>query len=78
MIEIKFSYMWSNGKRWIDKRYTLDQIEQGYPFDDFSNEPLLRSFKLKDSHREHSDPDMCDLMDDLWMARKKLEERHTK
>ena len=47
MREIKFSYMWSNGKLWLDKRYTLEQIEAGDQYDDFSNEPLLLSFELK-------------------------------
>lgn len=47
MRELKFSYMWSDGKSWKDLRYTLDQIGNGEPFEYFDNEPLLRKFKLK-------------------------------
>lgn len=47
--EIKFSFMWQHQEtgRWLDKRYTLDEIIGGDPYDDMSDSPLLRNFVHK-------------------------------
>ena len=47
MREVKFSYMWHNGKRWLDLIYTLEQIQNGEAYEYFENEPLLKSFVHK-------------------------------
>lgn len=46
MREHKYSYMWTDGKTWMDLKYTLEQIEGGKPYDDMSDQPLLRKFRL--------------------------------
>lgn len=47
MREIKFSCMWSDGKEWVDLRYTLDEMCNGKHWDDFSDRPLLKKFVHK-------------------------------
>ena len=44
--ETKFSFMWQHQKsgKWMDLRYTLDQVIAGDPYDDMSDNPLLRSY----------------------------------
>jgi hypothetical protein len=44
MNEIKFSCMWSDGKSWMDLRYTLDEMCNGKHWDDFSDQPMLKKF----------------------------------
>lgn len=44
--EIKFKYIWGNGKDFIVKIFNLDQIQNGEPFDVLENEPLLKNYKL--------------------------------
>jgi len=45
--EIKFSYMWTNGKTWMDLRYTLEEMENGDHWEDMSDQPMLKKFKLE-------------------------------
>lgn len=47
MRDIKFSCMWFNGSRWMDLRYTLEEMESGLHWDAMSDQPLLRKFVLK-------------------------------
>ncbi len=47
MREIKFGCMWSDGKRWMELRYTLDQMENGEHFEDLADMPMLKKFVLK-------------------------------
>ena len=46
MREIKFSFMWQHQEtgRWLDKRYTLESIIAGDPYEEFSDEPLYRGY----------------------------------
>ena len=46
MREIKFSFMWQHQKAgtWLDKRYTLDEIIGGDPYDDMSDCSFLRPY----------------------------------
>jgi hypothetical protein len=46
MREIKFSFMWQHQEtgRWMDKRYALEQIIAGDPYDDFSDQPFLKRY----------------------------------
>lgn len=46
MREIKFEYVYSNGKDFIKESFTLNEIENGDPFDVMSDSPLLRDYKL--------------------------------
>ena len=45
MREIKFRYTYSDGKSLFHKFFTLDEIEQGLPFDVLCDSPLLQSYK---------------------------------
>lgn len=47
MREYKFSYMWSDGKTWMDLRYDLAQIVNGEPYEAMSDMPLLKNFVHK-------------------------------
>jgi uncharacterized phage protein (TIGR01671 family) len=47
MRELKFSCMWSDGKSWMDLRYTLDQMCNGKHWDDLSDQPMLKKFVHK-------------------------------
>lgn len=42
---IKFKYIYSDGKSLFHKIFTLDEIEQGLPFDVLCDSPLLQSYK---------------------------------
>jgi uncharacterized phage protein (TIGR01671 family) len=44
MRELKFSCMWSDGKTWMDLRYTLDEMCNGKHWDDLSDQPMLKKF----------------------------------
>lgn len=44
--EIKFRFIYSDGKRVILKIFTLAEIMNGEPFEVLSNEPLLKQFKM--------------------------------
>ena len=44
---IKFSYMWQDGKNWLEHVHTLDAIEGGDHYDDMSDCPLLRNYRVK-------------------------------
>lgn len=46
MREIKFKYTYSDGHTSFDRVFTLDQIEGGCQFDEISDSPLLRDFKI--------------------------------
>ena len=45
MREIKFRYTYSDGKSLFHKFFTLDEIEQGLPFDVLCDSSLLQSYK---------------------------------
>jgi uncharacterized phage protein (TIGR01671 family) len=47
MRELKFSCMWSDGKTWVDLRYTLDQMCNGKHWGDLSDQPMLKKFVHK-------------------------------
>ena len=50
MREVKFSFMWQNQEaksEWMDLKYTLDEIIGGDPYDDMSDQPLLKKFHHK-------------------------------
>ena len=47
MRELKFSCMWSDGKSWMDLRYTLDEMCNGKHWDDLSDQPMLKKFVHK-------------------------------
>jgi len=47
MREIKFSCMWSDGKSWMDLRYTLEQMEKGEHFKDVTSHRAFDDFTLK-------------------------------
>ena len=47
MKEIKFSCMWFNEKKWMDLRYTLEEMENGDHWEALSDQPLLRGFMLR-------------------------------
>ena len=47
MRDIKFSYMWQNGKYWIEHIWTLDNIEGGDHYDEMSDNPMLKNYRLK-------------------------------
>jgi uncharacterized phage protein (TIGR01671 family) len=42
--EIKFSCMWSDGKSWMDLRYSLEDMCNGEHWDDLSDQPMLKKF----------------------------------
>ena len=44
--EYKFRYGYSEGKNWIFHIFTLDQIENGEPYEVLSDNPLLKNYKL--------------------------------
>ena len=39
--------MWSDGKTWMDLRYTLDEMCNGKHWDDLSDQPMLKKFVHK-------------------------------
>ena len=47
--EIKVSFMWENDGSWLEFKYTLDEIVGGKVYDDMSDNPLLRNYRLKAS-----------------------------
>jgi uncharacterized phage protein (TIGR01671 family) len=47
MREVKFRYGYTDGKSWFFKSFTLDQIEGGYQYDEISDQPLLRDYRIK-------------------------------
>ena len=47
MRELKFSCMWSDGKSWMDLRYTLDQMCNGEHWEAMSDQPMLKKFVHK-------------------------------
>jgi hypothetical protein len=47
MRDIKFSLMWTDGKTWMDLRYTLAEMENGDHWEAMSDMPILRKFVLK-------------------------------
>lgn len=47
MREIKFRFIYSDGKRVILKIFTLAEIMNGEPFEVLSNEPFLKQFKME-------------------------------
>lgn len=46
MEDIKFSYMWQDGKNWIEHIWTLDNIEGGDHYDAMSDSPFLKDYNL--------------------------------
>ena len=44
--EIKFKFKWTDGKEWIVKDFTLDEIMNGEPFDYLSDSPFFRNYKM--------------------------------
>ena len=46
MREIKFKYGYSDGVNIFEKSFTLDEIEQCLQFDEVSDSPLLRNYKI--------------------------------
>lgn len=46
MREIKFRYRYSDGKNWMVKVFTIEQIENGEPFEVLSDSPLLKGYKF--------------------------------
>jgi uncharacterized phage protein (TIGR01671 family) len=51
MRELKFSCMWSDGKTWMDLRYTLDQMCNGKHWDDLSDQLMLKKFVHKQTRQ---------------------------
>lgn len=47
MRDIKFSCMWTDGKTWMDLRYTLAEMENGDHWEAMADMPMLRKFVLK-------------------------------
>jgi hypothetical protein len=45
MREYKFSVMFSDGKAWIDLKFTLDEMSNGDHWEAMSDSPLLRKYK---------------------------------
>lgn len=46
MREIKFKYGYSDGISTFEKAFTLEEIEQGLQFEEISDSPLLRNYKI--------------------------------
>ena len=46
MKEIKIKYGYSDGTNTFEKAFTLDEIEQGLQFDEISDSPLLKNYKI--------------------------------
>lgn len=46
MRDIKFKYGYSDGINMFEKAFTLDEIEQGLQFDEISDSPLLKNYKI--------------------------------
>ena len=44
--EIKFKYIYSDGKHSFIKVFTLSDIEQGLQFDEISDSPLLKDYRI--------------------------------
>lgn len=44
--EIRISYLWQDGENWIKKTYNLNQIEAGDQFDDMSDCPFLKNYRI--------------------------------
>jgi uncharacterized phage protein (TIGR01671 family) len=51
MRTIKFSCMWTDGKSWMDLRYTLDQMCNGEHWDAMSDQPLLKKFAHQETRQ---------------------------
>jgi hypothetical protein len=47
MRDIKFSCMWTDGKTWMDLRYTLAEMENGDHWEAMADMPMLSKFVLK-------------------------------
>jgi uncharacterized phage protein (TIGR01671 family) len=47
MRELKFCCMWSDGKSWMDLRYTLEQMCNGEHWEAMSDQPMLKKFVHK-------------------------------
>jgi hypothetical protein len=48
MREIKLKFFYTDGKEWITKVFTLDEIMNGEPFDYISDSPFFRYYKMVD------------------------------
>ena len=46
MREIKIKYGYSDGTNTFEKAFTLGEIEQGLQFDEISDSPLLKNYKI--------------------------------
>ena len=46
MREIKFKYGYSDGINTFEKAFTLEEIEQGLQFEEISDSPLLKNYKI--------------------------------
>ena len=46
MREIKFKYGYSDGIITFEKAFTLEEIEQGLQFEEISDSPLLKNYKI--------------------------------
>lgn len=44
--EIKFRFRYTDGKNWIMKEFTLEQILNGEPYEALSDNPLLKQYKM--------------------------------
>ena len=44
--EIKFKYGYSDGINTFEKSFTLEEIEQGLQFEEISDSPLLKNYKI--------------------------------
>ena len=42
----QFKYTYSNGVEEFSRIFTLEEIEQGCPFDEISDSPLLKDYKI--------------------------------
>ena len=48
MREIKIKFFYTDGKEWIAKVFTLDEMMNGEPFDYLSDSPFFRDYKMVD------------------------------
>lgn len=66
MREVKFRYTYSDGKSLFHKIFTLDEIEQGLPFDVLCDSPLLQSYKCiaKSQHTGLQDKNGVEIYED--------------
>ena len=44
----QFKYTYSNGVKEFSRIFTLEEIEQGCQFDEISDSPLLKAYKIVD------------------------------